>query len=242
MKICSAQITPIKGDVDRNIEKHIKLIDFAVPGGADLIIFPELSLTGYEPKYAKDLATTQDDIRFNNFQKISDEKHITIGVGMPTKSNYGILVSMIIFQPKKERRTYSKQHLHADEYPYFVNGQDKTILTIKNNKIALAICYESLQINHAENAFDNGAEIYITSVAKSANGIKKAFKHYPTIADQYSMTVMMSNSVGQCDDFVSVGKSAIWNHKGLLLAELNDTQKGLLIFDTETQEVFKKII
>lgn len=53
MKLCSAQIQPIKGDIDRNIQKHIFFINSAIENGADLIFFPELSLTGYEPTLAK---------------------------------------------------------------------------------------------------------------------------------------------------------------------------------------------
>ncbi len=53
MKICVAQTRPVKGDIQGNIENHIKLIDLAVLNGADTIIFPELSITGYEPELAK---------------------------------------------------------------------------------------------------------------------------------------------------------------------------------------------
>src|SRR4051794_17238166 len=112
MKICVAQTKPVKGDIQSNIDSHKRLIDVAISNGADTIIFPELSLTGYEPKLSKELATDQDDSRFDDFQKISDTKHITIGVGMPTKSNSDILISMIIFQPYAPRQTYSKQYLH----------------------------------------------------------------------------------------------------------------------------------
>jgi predicted amidohydrolase len=123
MKICAAQTKPIKGDIYRNIENHKKIIDLAVFNGADVIIFPELSLTGYEPTLSKELATDPKDGRFHDFQKISDAKRITIGVGMPTKSHSGIQISLIIFQPNKPRQTYSKQYLHEDEYPYFVKGE-----------------------------------------------------------------------------------------------------------------------
>ncbi len=85
MKICVAQTKPVKGDIQRNIENHKKLIDMAASHGADIIIFPELSLTGYEPTLAKELATTQDDSRFDDFQQISDRRQITIGIGVPTK-------------------------------------------------------------------------------------------------------------------------------------------------------------
>jgi predicted amidohydrolase len=238
MKICIAQQRPIKGEIDKNIEIHRKFIDLAISKGADMIFFSELSLTGYEPKLAKNLATTQDDKRFDDFQKISDSYNITIGVGMPTKSNSDILISTIVFQPNQSRQTYSKQILHPDELPYFVNGQQQIILTTEK-KIALAICYESLQPEHAERVFNKGVEIYIASVAKSANGVAKAFKHYPDIAKKYSMTVLMSNCLGLCDDFESVGKSAIWNKDGLLIGQLNETTEGILIYDTDAEKVIK---
>lgn len=239
MRISIAQTRPIKGDIVANIETHKKFTNLVVSYKADAIFFPELSITGYEPKLAKQLATNQDDKRFDDFQKLSDIKNITIGIGIPTVGETGILISMIIFQPNTERRTYSKQQLHSDEFPYFVNGQQQVILTVKNKKIAPAICYESLQPGHSENVFKSGAEIYIASVAKSADGVGKAFNHFPKIAKQYSMPVLMSNCLGPCDDFESTGNSAIWNKDGLLSGQLNETDEGILIFDTETELLIK---
>lgn len=69
MKICVAQTRPVKGDIQSNIDDHKKLIEIAVSNGADTVIFPELSLTGYEPKLSRELATNQDDNRFDDFQK-----------------------------------------------------------------------------------------------------------------------------------------------------------------------------
>lgn len=240
MKIAVAQTRPVKGNIQSNIVQHKKLIALAVSNGADTIIFPELSLTGYEPELAKELATDQDDSRFDVFQKISDTDQITIGVGMPTKSKEGILISMLIFQPHKPGQTYSKQYLHSDEYPYFINGQQRVLL--KENKIALAICYELSVPEHPENVFKSGADIYIASVAKTAIGVEKASKNLSDIARKYSMTVLMSNCVGHCDNFESAGKTSIWNNKGLLAGQLNDSNEGILIIDTDTQELIEKII
>jgi len=50
----------------------------------------------------------------------------------------------------------------------------------------------------------------------------------------------MSNCVGRCDNFESAGGSAAWDDKGLLLGQLNDADEGILIVDTDTQEVFEK--
>ena len=242
MKICVAQTRPIKGDIQTNINNHKKLIDLALSNGADTIIFPELSITGYEPGLAKELATDKDDRRFDDFQKISDSNQITIGVGMPVKSNPGILIGMIIFQPGKPRQLYSKQHLHSDEYPYFINGQDQVFLNEYKNKIALSICYELFVPEHSANAGKNGANIYIASVAKTADGVEKASKSLSRIAQKYSMTVLMSNCVGYCDNFESAGKTSAWNNKGILTGQLNDINEGILIFDTDSHELIEKII
>ena len=121
MKISVAQIRPVKGDVSANIETHKKMIALAVSYKADSIFFPELSVTGYEPELAQHLATDQADQKFDDFQEISNSRNITIGLGVPTKTNSGIKISMIIFQPDSPRQTYSKQQLHSDEFPYFIN-------------------------------------------------------------------------------------------------------------------------
>jgi predicted amidohydrolase len=242
MKICVAQTRPSRGDIQKNIDTHKKMINIAVRHGAGVIVFPELSVTGYEPELAKDLAAYPDDKIFDSFQEISNTSKITIGVGMPTKSSPGIFISMLIFQPQQPRQTYSKQFLHEDEFPYFINGKGQVFLTIENIKIAPSICYESLLPEHAANASKNGAAIYIASVAKSASGVEKAFKHFPEMANKYAMTVLMANAVGPCDNFESAGKTSIWSNKGLLVGQLNDTHEGILIIDTETQEITEEMI
>lgn len=234
MKIAVAQTRPVKGDIPFNIEKHKKLIQLAISQGAESIFFPELSLTGYEPPLAKSLATNQDGKLFDQFQVLSDTNKILIGLGMPTNANAGVRISMIIFQPGKPRQTYSKQQLHDDELPYFVSGDTQVLLSIGDEVIAPAICYESLQISHAETVNQLGGDIYVASVAKSQKGIDKAMIHYPEVARKFSMTVLMANSVGPCDDFVSVGKSSVWTKKGILAGQMNENEEGILIFDTQT--------
>src|SRR5437667_8652451 len=141
MKICVAQARPVKADIKSNIDNHKKLITLAISYGANTIIFPELSITGYEPALAKELAITPDDSMLDDFQKISDAGKITIGAGMPLKNNSDICISMIISHPNKSRQLYLKKYLHADEEAFFISGQNSTGL-INSSNIALAICYE----------------------------------------------------------------------------------------------------
>lgn len=236
MRICAAQLEPVAGDIDVNVAEHLALIDLAVAQRADLIFFPELSLTGYEPRLAKIRATNADDRRIDVFQKVADAQRIIIGVGLPTRSPAGIRISMIVFQPGTQRLAYSKQQLHADELPFFVHGNEQLILAAGDHILAPAICYESLQSDHADTAARAGADIYLASVAKPARNVVKAYPHYAAIAKQHSMTVLMANSVGPCDNFVSVGQSAIWNDRGELIAGMDDRSEGIVLIDTSTQK------
>lgn len=242
MNIAVAQIKPAKGDISANIEKHLKFVELASSLNAHSIFFPELSLTGYEPDLAKDLAINKNDDRLDVFHEMSDLKNITIGVGIPTKTKSGIQISMIVFQPNHNRISYSKQQLHEDEFPYFENGTEQIIIKIENQKIIPAICYESLQIEHAEKGSNLGGEIYVASVAKSKNGVEKAFIHYPEMAKKYSMPVLMSNCIGECDNFVSIGFSSVWTKEGKLAEQLDNKNEGILVFNTITEEVTKQII
>ncbi len=229
MYLCLAQTKPTKCDIQRNIEDHKKFIALAVSNGADAIIFPELSLTGYEPTLAKDLATTPDDARFEELQQISDNRQITICVGIPTKADAGECISMVLFQPSQARQTYSKKYLHADEEPFFVSGANFPILNISKETAALAICYELSIPEHAEAAHQNGASIYIASVTKSAAGVAQASKRLSDIASTYAMTVLMANCVGPSDDFESAGETAVWNKQGSLIGPAGANEQKVTV-------------
>lgn len=242
MKVCIVQTKSEKGNIQRNIESHLEFIARAVKLRADLIIFPELSITNYEPVLAEELATDIKSTIFDPFQELSNKNKIAIGIGMPTKTIEGIHISMLIFQPKMERITYSKQLLHSDELPYFSRGKNQTFLTNDGVKIAVGICYETLQKEHFLNTKNQGADIYIASVAKPKSGIEKAYQYFPGIAKEFNTPILLSNCVGHCDNFMSAGQSAIWNKKGELIDQLDATNQGLLIFDTKTEQTEKEII
>ncbi len=237
MNVCVAQIKPLSGAVQRNIDQHKKLLTLAVTQGADVVVFPELSLTGYEPTLAHQLAAEQDDSLFDAFQQLADTHSLMIGVGAPTRSDTGICISLLIFQPDKARQIYSKEYLHPDEKPFFVKGPRFAGLVGPEASIALAICYELSIPEHLANACKNGAAIYLASVAKSGEGVEKASERLAAIARQKSLIVLMANCLGPCDNFVGAGQSAIWSSTGALAGQLDDAREGILLIDTGTQAV-----
>ena len=234
MRVAVVQTKPVSCAIDANVKAHETWIKRAATHSADMVFFPELSLLGYEPTHAERFAVRADEARLDVFQMLSHALRVTIGVGAPTPGDSGVRISMLVFRPDAARIVYSKQHLHADELPYFVAGNGQVTLAAGSDVIAPAICYESLLDEHCAQAVALGATVYVASVAKSANGLAKADAHYPTIARRHSLPVLMANCVGACADFAAVGGSAVWNAQGERLARLPATGEGALLFDTTT--------
>lgn len=238
MVICAAQIRSGKGDIEQNTSQHLRWIEKAVAGRADIVVFPELSLTGYEPSIANGMALDTTDSRLDIFQASSDAGNIVIAVGLPVKAVVGTCISLVIFQPGTQRRVYTKEYLHADEHAFFTPGNGGPVFCVNDEVIAFAICYELSVSEHAAKAAQQAANIYIASVAKSAMGMEKAMQSLSAIATLYQMKVLVSNCIGYCDNFESAGGSAAWNQDGKLLATLGDNSEGLLFFDTVKGQTF----
>lgn len=235
MKIALAQVQSSKGAINHNIIHHSRFISHASSQQADLIVFPELSVTNYEPNLAERLAVRKEDEIFDPIQKLSDQNNIIVALGMPLKVTDGVQIAMIIFQPNKEPISYSKQMLHADEEPFFVKGHNQVYLELAGEKIAFGICYETMHESHLAQTKRDGANIYIASVAKSQNGVVRANEHYQNMAAQYQLPVLMCNAIGSTDDFVSFGSSGVWLPSSATIKMSRD-QEGILFFDTYSHQ------
>jgi predicted amidohydrolase len=237
MRISLAQIHAVTGDISANIVNHKKFIALAVQKKSDMIVFPELSLTSYEPALAKALATAVDDSRFDDFQQVSNDHRIVIGVGMPTKNIDKPSISMLIFQPGQPRSVYSKKFLHPDEEEFFVSGSNFPVLGTNGERIALAICYEISVPEHLTAAQQEHPTVYVASVAKFTRGIDKAHQQLSATAKQHRLITAMSNCVGYADGAECAGRTSAWNSEGALLAQLDDQREGVLTLDTDTTAV-----
>ena len=240
MKIAIIQTKPVTGDVESNITDHKRWIGFAAENMCDLIVFPELSLTGYEPKIAQKIAINAKDKRLDIFKKLSDKHQITISAGIPTKTANRIHISQLLFQPDKKMKVYSKKYLHPDELSFFTPGENATNLSIHGIKIAFAICYELSVEEHLEKTMAGNPDIYVASVAKFKNDMRKAKERLSRIAKENKLTVFMSNSVGPADSGLCGGNSAIWDSDGILIKQLDNKNEGVLIFDTKNREAMSQ--
>lgn len=237
MKIALAQIQSNAGEIAVNTKHHIRFIELANAVGVELLVFPELSLTGYEPSLAKESAITIDSPIFDPIQLAARKGNMMVGVGMPILVETGIAIGMVLMGPDERRTWYAKQFLHPDEESFFKGVYQQPRLPPSFNSIGLAICYELSVTTHAEQVHQSGKTIYLASVAKSANGVAQAGPRLARISQYYGMIAGMVNSIGPSDDFIGAGESAWWDPEGNQIGSMNNTAEGILLLNTNTMVV-----
>ncbi len=242
MRICAAQMQSMAGDLPGNLKKHLDLITLAVKERVDVICFPELSLSAYEPTLVAELAFDADNIHLPEIQSQCDQHGILICLGMPLRfpNEMGeaegepeIRISMLCFQPFLPVQVYSKQLLHSSELPFFAPGHRSLFMDYGNERFAPAICYESKQCSHHDAAIAAKASVYMASVAKDEPSIQQVLDGwYSRLAKSSGMKVMMANSYGPNHDFIGYGHAAIWDEHGNCVAQLGEKGDGIVVFDT----------
>ncbi|RKR11481.1 putative amidohydrolase [Flavobacterium sp. 90] len=243
MILAAAQTKPTRVDIEANLSDHYRFIDLAVQNGAQLIAFPELSITGYEREYAQKLAFKKDDSRLDHLKKLSVENNIIIVVGAPIQVDSELFIGEFIISPDNSVQIYTKQFLHEGEDEFFQSSFDyNPMVTIENQKISFAICADIDNPLHPENARKRETNIYIASIFFSPNGIPNAYRDLQSYAQKHEMNVLMSNFSGESWGSPSAGQSAFWNNKGELVAQMNDSDSGLLLIENQNDNWTSKIV
>lgn len=242
MILAAAQTKPKRGDIESNLSDHYELIKLAAQKGADLIVFPELSITGYERENAAELAFAKDDSRIEHLKELAVEHNIIIVAGAPVQTASELFIGEFIIFPDNSVSIYTKQFLHEGEDEFFQSSFDyNPVITIENQKISFAICADIDNPLHPKNASEKETSIYIASIFFSPNGIPNAYRDLQSYAEKHKMNVLMSNFSGESWGYPSGGKSAFWNNIGELVAQMNDSDSGLLLVESQNDNWTSKI-
>ena len=167
--IAAAQVGLIRGDIDANIAIHAAAIEVAAAHQVSVLVFPELSLTGYEPALAADLAIVEDDASLGRLRALAQQHRMEVVVGAPLKSGHGKpSLGAIVMTPDGATTTYHKMHLGSTERPYFVTGHVPLALTVAAETVGLGICADSSHVSHPQAYADRGAGVYAVGVFMNA--------------------------------------------------------------------------
>jgi len=228
MKLALAQISSKSGDVEVNVDTHINAILKASAEGVDYVVFPELSLTGYELDLGLELAFSPHDKRLEKLIEVSVQNNITVSVGAPLYIDETVHLGMIIIKASGEIETYSKIHLHGDEKKYFTEGINHHCLKIDDITIANAICADTSHSIHARTCKSLGADVYVAGVLYFSSCYDKDTKMLSSFAKEYDMLVGMANHNKPTGPHSGIGKSTFWDKNGLIVCA-NETNDVLVI-------------
>ena len=231
LTIAAAQSISIAGDLAANIVWHQRFMQVAAEQGVQLLVFPELSLTGYERGLAAELAIAPEDSVLQTLRDFAQEVGVTTVVGMPIRlsEHSPVLIGALVLGADGSLGVYSKQHLHPGEEVAFAPGTGGSPLTIGDDTIALAVCADFSHASHAAAAAQQGADLYAAGVLITENGYAPDTALLQGYAVRHSMAVLMANHGGPSGGWVCAGRSAIWGADGALIAAASGVGDALVI-------------
>lgn len=216
--VAAAQIAPNDGDVPAAIETHVKFIEAASREHVDLVVFPELSVTGYGVKFDSEECFAVDDNRLTSIVEHCRRGNIAASVGVPLRMHGGVHLAALLIMPDGRVNVYCKRHLYGAEADFFVPGDRTGLFPVVGVNVALAICADSAAPSHAEQARKAGADLYAVGAVSSKNGYEKKSAALQGYAKLHGMNALFANFVGNTAGHRCVGGSALWNARGDVVA------------------------
>jgi len=235
MKVAIAQIVVEKGNLPHNLAKHLYCCQLAANEKADLVVFPELSLTGYEPELAQALAVELTDPVWETLKHSARKNQLVISVGMPLKTANGIQIGAVQAWPDGTLHPYAKQNLYTGEDQFFVPGTHDHQFTLQGEKISMAICADISDPQIPLRAHRQGATIFLAPVMVSKKGLTHDRTLLQQYAQQYQLLTVMANYGGQTGGYDCGGYSSVWSEKGELIGELAHDREGMLLLEKAGQ-------
>jgi predicted amidohydrolase len=177
LNIGLAQIYPKVGDVCANLNKHLEFIETARQQNVDLMIFPELSLTGYQvqdlvPEVA--IRTDKSDATFKTLLDSSRDMDIVFGfVHEDTRKRF-YTASAYLSRGEclhVHHKIYLPTYAMFDEGRYFDQGEDVRAFDTRYGRVGMLICEDFWHISPAYVLWLDGADIFIFHSASPSRGL-----------------------------------------------------------------------
>jgi len=228
--IAAAQSTSVPGDISANVARHLRFGTMAAEHGAQLLVFPELSLTGYELSIARSNALRPDGSDLSPLRHLATDAQMTVVVGAPLLDDQGELhIAAFAIRSDGSVLTYTKEYVHQSEEGVFRSGPGGPALLVEDVTVALAICADATHPEHAARAAARGATVYAVGVMITEDGYARKAALLKSYALEHRMAVLMANYSGATGGSVSAGKSALWSEDGQLAAASTGNEEALVV-------------
>ncbi|MDR7305293.1 carbon-nitrogen hydrolase family protein [Rhodoferax saidenbachensis] len=229
--IAAAQSTSVPLDVAANVQEHLRFVEAAADHGVQWLVFPELSLTGYELAAMPSLVLHAEHALLAPLREAARRTGMAITVGAPVDSGNALpAIGAITLRPDGQHSVYRKFHLHDGEKQFAAPGLEAVHLqNVGAASIASAICADTNFPSHAAGAAQAGANVYVAGILTSENGYAAEAPLWASYARDHRMVVLIANHGGPSGGYVSAGKSGIWDAEGTLITQAPGTEDWLLV-------------
>jgi NAD+ synthase (glutamine-hydrolysing) len=237
LRISIAQLNTLVGDIPGNTQKILQLAKEAVVQNADMVVFPELCLTGYPPEDL--LLRSSLDKRITHALGIlmAANLPVTLVVGYPKRSNGQLFNMAGVIQQGKLIAEYAKQCLPNyqvfDEKRYFTAGNQAVVFNHKGINIGLCICEDIWFPEPAAQAKSAGAELLINLNASPYHQHKQTEREAVVVAraQENNLPIVYVNAVGGQDELVFDGGSHAVNAQGKIIFRAESFAESLSSID-----------
>ncbi len=221
-RIATIQMEAVPGDIDANVALITRLVDDAAAGGADLALFPEAAVTGYDDRaFAGPLPELRPDGWWTPVQDAVDRTGVIAVVNTALEREGCRTLSDVILAPGRDPlAAYDKQHLHDSERSLFAPGDHGASFVLNDLSFALSVCYDANFPEHAAAAGRAGADVYLNSGAYFPGGEHRRDLHYAARALDNGMYVVFSGLLGGPHAFI--GGSAVFDPLGRRIAAVGE--------------------
>lgn len=240
-KVCAAQVASTKYDKAENLKKAESVMKKAADSEADVIIFPEMYLTGYT--VGDRLEELSEDLGGESIKKMASyakDNHLLTVFGFPEcSSSRKPYNSACIIEPDGTvLGSYRKTHLVGDEDQIFRPGESINTFETSIGTVGIMICYDIEFPEVARILAINGAQAIFMIAANMVPYEDYHIKYVPVRAMENSVFIASSNQVFEDDVFKYCGLSAIVNPKGDFLAKGGLDKEELLVAEINFEETY----
>jgi predicted amidohydrolase len=251
IKIALAQFNTKLGEVGANLDTHLELIAEAKQKGADLIIFPELSLTGY---VLQDLAVTtaiqpdQNDPVFNALLDASEGIDLMVGFVHEDRRHRFYIASAYLAEGKIvhiHNKVYLPTYGMFDEGRFFAWGDSARAFDTRFGRMGMLICEDFWHASLPYLLWLDGADILLFQSASPGRGLtadprlsSSAWVEHTNraYAGLFTVFVAHANRVGYEDGLNFWGGSTIFDPNGDLVVRAPDFESALSIAEIDLNE------
>jgi NAD+ synthase (glutamine-hydrolysing) len=255
MKIALAQLNYLIGDFDFNTKKIKAYIEKARSSGANLVIFSELSVSGYPP---------QDFLSFNDYitgcqnaaleiAKQCNDIAAIIGCPMRNYENNGKKLynsALVLFKGNifaQVNKTLLPTYDVFDEYRYFEPNRNFEVVKLPFGNLAVTICEDLWNVSDYPLYIHSPLEQLIAqkpdviiNIAASPFHYKQDVERKQVLgrnAQKYGLPVVYVNQVGAHTELIFDGGSMVVGKNGEVVSRLNYFKEDFFVFDTENISV-----